>query len=510
MACSQPEINLDCADPAYRAAHPDECEHFPLLILLPEYALTEPSRVVSYTVILRANGREIEVEQGLVFSASNPTVAVIAEDGKATGVAPGIAAISVTWQDLSAAAQLEVIASCAEVSANFAVVIDSSKSMGQSFSAAYSTKLSFSKQAARDFISSIDISKDKVSVWELGDSATELYELGTDIEDARSAVAGISQTNDKTNIATSLQEVFESLLGDATKVVVLFSDFEWTGTDPHEVCETFKTANGFLVIVATRAWGEFFQDAAECASSGFLLSAYGATEETIVPSLLGLKSFVCNQGCNTDPTPVPFAALDYSGFINWDVTAGLVDLVGLDVFDVRPGHGLYVDMQGTGLAYGQVPNPGPDFGLGQLTSKVEYDFEDGKDYSFSIKVGGSLSGPLAGTWTIRIRVGDGVDETVTVTVGNQDFETHEFEWTQSGTTSGSIVIEQTVQTGWHTQGTCIDDVLLRNETDDDVMLFDDFNSENPTILPVNPGYYSVCLTPEAQTSDPTPPQRLSE
>lgn len=511
MSCSQPPIDENCSDPAYRAAHPDECEHFPLLILLPEYALTEPSRAVTYTVILRANGREIVVEQGLEFSSSNLGVAVINSIGVATGVTPGIAAISVTWQGLSAAAQLEVISNCAEIASNFAVVIDSSKSMSQSFSPAYATKLSFSKQAARDFISSIDISKDQVSVWELGDSATELYELGTDITEARSAVAGISQTNDKTNIATSLQEVFESLPGDGTKVVVLFSDFEWTGTDPHEVCETFKTANGFLVIVATEAWGEFFQDAAECASGGFLLSAYDDTEDTIVPSLLGLKSFVCNQGCNDSNLEVPYAELNYLDWINFTVTAGRVDLIGNGVWDVKEGEGrgMYLDLQGSGD--GGYPNPGQDFGLGQLTSKEEYTFEAGKTYSIAFLQGGSLGAPAAGSWTIKVTAGDHVFLPDEITDGAAPFELQEDEWVQVDEFTGPLIFEQLTQSGHHNVGTLIDEIVLRNETDDEVLLEDNFDEENPTVLPVTGGYYKSCITPSAQTASLNPPTpRLAE
>lgn len=40
-------------------------------------------------------------------------------------------------------------------------------------------------------------------------------------------------------------------------------------------------------------------------------------------------------------------ALNYSGFANWNVTAGSVDLIGNGYFDFLPGNGLYVDMNGS-------------------------------------------------------------------------------------------------------------------------------------------------------------------
>lgn len=511
--CVLPPINPSCSDPAYRAAHPTECEGFPVLRLLPEYALTEPSKTVQYTVTLLANGVEVQLEKGLAFSVSNLGVASINDDGLATGVTPGTSTVSVTWQDLSAHAQLDVVADCAEVPQHFAIVIDNSKSMNQAFSSSYATKLSFSKETAAAFAGTINTSRDSLSVWEFGSSATELVPFGTDIAAAQSAINGISITAEKTDIDSMLRSVIDSFPSDGVKVIVLFTDFEWTGTDPHSIANRFKEGGGFLIVIATESWGEFFQDACECASAGFLLSAYDDTEDSVIENLKGLKGFVCNEGCNDSEIAVPYACLNYTGFIKWDVTAGRVDLVGLDVFDVRPGNGLVVDMAGTGDS--GYPPPGQDFGLGQITSKDEFEFEDGKDYLFSLKVSGSL--PLSppekpGTWTIRVRVGDGVDETITITDGGADFATHEFEWTQSGNFTGKIIIEQTnIGSAHHNVGTIIDDVLLQNVTDDGEMLFDDFNEENPTILPVNPGYYSLCLTPEAQVASPEPPSpRVSE
>ena len=38
---------------------------------------------------------------------------------------------------------------------------------------------------------------------------------------------------------------------------------------------------------------------------------------------------------------------NYTGFINWTVTDGTVDLIGNGYFDFFPGNGLYVDMDGS-------------------------------------------------------------------------------------------------------------------------------------------------------------------
>lgn len=502
-----PPVSDSCQDPAYRAAHPDECALATILILQPDYALTEPGKTVAYTVILRANGVEVTLEQGLEFSSSNVGAAVINEDGVATGVTAGSTTISVTWQNLSAHAQLDVVGSCAETNQHFAILIDNSKSMGQAFSSAYATKLSFSKSVAADFLQTVNTSKDDFAIFSFADDPEQHYDgedFGTNVTAGRAAVNSISLSTEKTDMASALEQVIDTFPEDGVRVLVIFTDGEWTGDDPLPIAQAFRESGGFLVVVATESWGEFFADMAEMASGGFLLSAYDDTEEDMLPTLSGLKSFICSGSCSPEAGTSPTAALNYDGFINWNVTAGRVDLCGLGLWDVQPGNGLYVDLQGSGSA--GVPPPGEDFGLGQITSKVDYEFENGKQYRFTLDVGGSSRG--AGTWTIRVRVGDGVDETITISDAATPLTPHEFEWTQSGDFTGPIIIEQTVQTGHHNVGTLIDDILLENVTDVEVMLDDDFNSENPQVTPPNPGGYSYgCAEspPGAQQASPEPP-----
>lgn len=514
-----PPISLDCSDPAYRAAHPEECAAFTILILAPDQGLIQVGHTIEYTVLLRANGKETTLTKGLEWTSSNVGAAVINSNGVATGVAAGQTNISVTWQNLSAQAQLDVVASCADTNQNFRILIDNSPSMGQSFSASYSTKLAFSKSIARDFCDTINYSKDKVAVSSFNDDYDELQTWASAATTPKSAIAGIALSTGKTNLADALSAAVDGFTGETgVRVIVLFTDGQWTGDDPKPVAQAFRESGGFLVIVATQAFnnsgsteGKWFSDLFTMASGGFLLSAYGATEDDILASLSGLKSFICSGGCTPEPGTAPTAQLNYTGFINWDVTAGRVDLIGNGLWDAQAGtgHALYVDLQGTGD--GNIPSPGEDFGLGQLTSKVEYDFAAGKDYSFSIDVGGSAAG--LGTWTIQITVGDQVFAPITIVNAAAPFATHVFDWTQSGDFTGPIIIEQTVQTGHHNVGTLIDNILLRNETDDAVMLEDDFDSENPVTIPPGDGSSNYgCLEspPGTQTSDPSPPGFLEE
>jgi hypothetical protein len=80
--------------------------------------------------------------------------------------------------------------------------------------------------------------------------------------------------------------------------------------------------------------------------------------------------------------------LNYTNFANFNVTAGSVDLIGNGFFDFYPGHGLYVDLDGsTGQA-------------GTLTSMLT--FAPGA-YQLSFELGGSQRGVLD---HVMVRFGD--------------------------------------------------------------------------------------------------------
>jgi hypothetical protein len=96
--------------------------------------------------------------------------------------------------------------------------------------------------------------------------------------------------------------------------------------------------------------------------------------------------------------------LNYTGFANWNVTAGSVDLIGNGLFDIYPGNGLYVDLNGsTGVS-------------GTLTSKVL--FSPGT-YEFSFEIGNNIGG-------------SNNPNSVTVSVGNYD---------QTFTRTGAVPLE---------------------------------------------------------------------
>jgi len=84
--------------------------------------------------------------------------------------------------------------------------------------------------------------------------------------------------------------------------------------------------------------------------------------------------------------------LTYTSLANWNVTSGSVDLIGNGFFDFYPGHGLYMDMDGTG--------PGGVTPAGQITTKTVF---AAGNYTLSFLLGGSTRGD---TNTVQVQLGD--------------------------------------------------------------------------------------------------------
>jgi len=90
--------------------------------------------------------------------------------------------------------------------------------------------------------------------------------------------------------------------------------------------------------------------------------------------------------------------LNYTGFKNWDVIQGSVDLIGRGFWDYFPDHGLHVDLDGTtGKA-------------GTLSSKKIFRLEQGS-YRLEFDLAGN---PLSGPNTVTVRLGRVYNEVFTL------------------------------------------------------------------------------------------------
>lgn len=500
-----------CSDPAFYDAHPTICAGYPRLVIKPEASIVEPGKTVQYKTYVRTMGEETELTNGLAYSSSNPEIAVVSvAAGIASGVKAGITSISVTWQNLTAYAQIEVVESCSALSNQFSMVIDNSASMAQLFNSSYASKLSYARQTADLFIESINVSKDTVEIIQFSDAAAIVQAFTDNSALAKSAVDGIVSGTGKTNIDIALKTAIESFTGDGTRVIVLFTDGENTGPDPIARAKTFKESGGIIVVIGTRCWGTYFDLLYRVSSAGFFLSAYDSTADLDQTTLENLKAYLCSGDCPPTSGTYPKAQLDYNRFINWDVGETeneWPDLCGLGLYDVLPGNGLYVDMSGSKTPVKPAV----------MTSKVAYSLVGGNTYTFRIKVAGNnRKAPTGGEWIdypIKITIGAWTT-TVIPTSWQMPFTVYEFTFVPDTSSDENIVIEEIPADGYTTVnslGTWIDDVYFEDTTADTVFIDDNFDSENPVTVP--PGYASYgCISspPGAQQADPNPPPTVAE
>lgn len=516
-----------CADPSFAQANPGLCPNAARLILKPAYALKEQLQQFTYKAYVLANGLETELTSGVSFQVGSPAVASIGiTNGKCTATSPGITAVSASWGGITAYGQLEVVANCALQETDFAFLIDHSASMGQQFSTLYPSKLAFAKEMASQLVDTMNLHKDQVAVWEFSTAGTLQLGLSQDKAAIKAAIAGISQTQNKTNLALPLAKVIADLQAQAapnkTLVIVLFSDGEnKTGGNPIPEAVAFTGQQNVIMVVGCRAWDGGFMLLENIASGGFFINGLSSNQTAVPGWLSGLKSYVCSGDCNPigDQT-IPYAALDYNKFINWDVTAGHVDLIGnggVPLFDILPGNGMYVDLCGS--------SPGFSGKLTGKTGKMPT-LNSGTGYAVSLFLAGNQREVVEGR-QVRVMVTINsvvqVDQTITINDATMPFTKYWYNFTASQTGPAIISIEQTANPGTPFYGTPLDVVSIYNTGNNAVLFLDNFDRENLTYLPPNcqnqnqqiqfggAGGYSYCYSSgcldnplAAQYPDPNP------
>lgn len=520
---TDPAGNTDfrCLDPAFALANPDLCGPIGTqkrLVIKPEFVSKCNLENVQYRTYLISDGAENEVTSGLAYTSSNTGVAVIgAVGGKATAVGEGITTISVTWQNLSASAQMTGLGGdcCDTQKVGMMLVIDNSLSMDQGFSGMYPTKLSFAKQRAFEFAGDLNTTKDVIGVISFNEAAFISQALTSSPALAQSAITAIPPTALKTNLDEALETAITALDADATldrRVVVLITDGLYnTGPSPLARANAFTDAGGVLVVLGVRSHGPAFTLLSNMASGGMFINALTSNQESVSGWFRGTKGYYCAGNC-TPPGDVIVnrAQLTYEDFINWDVT-GAVDLLGgtppYELYDLLPGNGLYVDLNGSGPPW-----------TGVLTSKTTFNLSAGEQYELIVHIAGNQRQDATG-YNSRVRLGSSIDQTLTDIDWQQEFTAYTYTVTPGAPTTAQIIIEQLSPVGPF--GNLLGYVRLRNVTTSTVLLEDNFDAENPVHIPPACGYAYIddvsvygyncygygCLSAPipAQSPDPSPP-----
>ncbi len=183
---------------------------------------------------------------------------------------------------------------------------------------------------------------------------------------------------------------------------------------------------------------------------------------------------VPNEATTGDITIYGAPSLNFTGFANWNVADGFVDLIGTDGAgtasnDVLPGNGLYVDLDGS------------SFNAGRLESKTEFALTPGT-YELQFQLAGSTSN---GSNSVAISLGAAFSETVT-RAQNAPFSTETRTINVAAATSGRIVFDNA---GNDNFGALLGRVKLTNTTTGAVLIDDNFemtSDESPLPLQIVP------------------------
>lgn len=326
----------------------------PRLILKPGYASIPVYGQVQYSTFLLQNGVEQEITQGLVYSVSSQAIATIGvSTGSAAGASQGVVSVSVEWNGLSDTAQLNVVDTCDSQIASICVVVDASPSMSQLMTG-YGTKLAYAKALAGRLANELNTAKDRMSILSFEADAHEMISPTAITADLLSSISSIAtlDSGQGTRIVPALDLAASILQTDAalTKVIVIITDGVCNdGSDAESRAEALRSLGFIVFIVGVRSSGEGFELLQNMATGGFFLNAYDAFSGQDASDLAsGLKGYLCAGRCQPNESyTVNQGELNYTGFANWDVIQNTVDLCGNGFFDLLPGNGLYVDMNGT-------------------------------------------------------------------------------------------------------------------------------------------------------------------
>lgn len=476
------------------AQYPAVCLPETRLILKPSNAQVPVLGAIQFKAFLFMDGSEVEITGNVLYTSSDLDTAIIgASSGNAIGQAVGSVVVTADYGGYQAFAELVVIeGECADRSNSFLMLFDVSKSSTVGMMGSFPTRLEAAKAFGTSFSDRLNVPKDTAAVMSFDVTTTPVQSFTYDPALIDLKIATIGSTQNQTNLEVALTDALAYFTAQGiteNRIIVLFTDGEVSaGGDPTVIADTLKAAGIILMIVGLRAKQGAFNLLSLIASPGFFLNAIPSNYTQVDNWLNGLKSYICSGDCTpAGNVTVGVGELNFTNFINWDVTQRHVDLIGyntggIPVYDLLPGNGLYVD------GCGSVTPPND---LGQLTSKVRYAWVSGKTYSLTLAIAGNQR--EAGTDVTAITAYDKnnvVIASLLVPVSDyaQGFTDYTLNFTpnagQSGAPGGKIQITQnSIRVGGNGSfGNLWDNVRLRNVTNAVDMFTDTFDDDNPTVI----------------------------
>lgn len=176
-----------------------------------------------------------------------------------------------------------------------------------------------------------------------------------------------------------------------------------------------------------------------CIILGVLFVCAGSSKAVLSPTILFYDNFDWENG--------GVGAGNYTGFLKWTVSDGSVDLIGFTGYgdpywDMLPGNGLYVDMDGS------------TEDAGKITS-IPLSFDPG-DYILQFDIAGNQRDYGSDSAIVQVGAGSFLSELISV-AGKENFTTFSMSFTVNSATTGSISFEGI---GGDNVGLLLDNVCL--------------------------------------------------
>jgi len=447
-------------------------------------------------------------DDSTVWAIEEGTIATMTA-GKAYGVNLGTTTISATHRGITAEAGLSVKAQCVDIRRDWLWCVERSASMEQTANGKrILTHLAEAMVGCTQRMQDTDTSGVTSFAGDYDLQTADAYinhPLDSDKSQTVREFESLRGTDDS-DISGGLDLCYEQLLdadvhnSEDRGVVVLIVDGPARVTDPggdgtmetamaaaKVSADRIKTLPGaILVVIGYNVDTTYTQLVTDLATPGYYFDVRDIDE--LRNTVEQMPSIICEFGDN--PYNYYYACvspqLDYTGFINWDVTNGVVDLCGegtngIELYNQFPGNGLYIDMVGTN-SNNSIGNKQRE---GHMTSKVSYNFEAGKRYKFSIDVSGTGRQENEYPMSIHCLIGSLLNVKATKGPKSQadNFSTFSWEFDVTSTVSESIqlIMERTGQDPVSVVGLFIKDVKLENLTDTTIMLLDSFDGENACV-----------------------------
>lgn len=484
-------VDPRCKDSAFSLANPSLCAGASLL-LKPGVAMLCELESVQFRVFDYLQGVETELLTGVRFTTSNGEVFALGiNTGNGTALVGGSVTITATHTDgRTAQAELTVLPGtrcCDDIRVLTSIVVDNSKSMSHAFPG-YTSRLGFTKALATSYGGVLyeinGIPKDADQVWTVNAVTTALLTgFSDDVDAITDAIAGIAQTQAKTDLLPVFTTVTDDLLAGAAdrRVVLLVSDGEQTSnTDRQAVitaANTFKSLGGIVIVIGVRASGQGYDLLERVATGGFFLNALASNASDVLSQLNYLKSILCAGFCiPAGDEFVNLPATDYSSFENWEVTAGNVNLAGEDLLNFLAVSGLYVEL-----------NSGTPATIRTID---QYALVAGRSYRIALDAAGNQREAIAGQgikiYVREVGVNDSdpnIFEQVIYPAWDSTLQSYSFSFNSTVSASVRLYVEQLYTGAAPIIGNFIDNVKFEETTTLITLLNDTFDGENLTYIP---------------------------